>query len=141
VVHEADALEFDYGALAGERRGRLRIVGNLPYNISTPLLFRLLASATAIENMHLMLQREVVDRMSSRSPAAGLRAAHRHAGALGAHRAAVRRRAGRISACARVWSAMVRMTVRPTPAFVVSPLSPLSSRPPSAIAERPWRNA
>ena len=42
-VHEADALEFDYGALARERARPLRVVGNLPYNISTPLLFRLLA--------------------------------------------------------------------------------------------------
>ncbi|HYW91736.1 MAG TPA: 16S rRNA (adenine(1518)-N(6)/adenine(1519)-N(6))-dimethyltransferase RsmA [Gammaproteobacteria bacterium] len=62
-VHRADALAFDFAALAGERRGPLRLVGNLPYNISTPLLFHLLDQAEAILDMHFMLQREVVDRM------------------------------------------------------------------------------
>jgi 16S rRNA (adenine1518-N6/adenine1519-N6)-dimethyltransferase len=58
VVHEADALAFDFGALAtGERS--LRVVGNLPYNISTPLLFHLLKHVAAIDDMHVMLQREV----------------------------------------------------------------------------------
>ena len=48
ALHEGDALEFDFSALASERGGRLRIVGNLPYNISTPLLFHLLRHAAAI---------------------------------------------------------------------------------------------
>jgi 16S rRNA (adenine1518-N6/adenine1519-N6)-dimethyltransferase len=65
-LHEADALEFDYEALAGERGRRLRVVGNLPYNISTPLLFRLLAQRAAIVDLHVMLQREVVDRIVAR---------------------------------------------------------------------------
>jgi 16S rRNA (adenine1518-N6/adenine1519-N6)-dimethyltransferase len=59
TVHEADALEFDFGALGPG----LRVVGNLPYNISTPLLFHLAASAEAVIDMHFMLQKEVVDRM------------------------------------------------------------------------------
>ncbi len=59
VVHEGDALEFDFGGL-GER---LRIVGNLPYNISTPLLFHLAGYAAQVRHMHFMLQKEVVDRM------------------------------------------------------------------------------
>lgn len=59
VVHQHDALHFDYCGVAE----RIRIVGNLPYNISTPLLFRLLDYAMCIEDMHLMLQKEVVDRM------------------------------------------------------------------------------
>ena len=64
VVHEADALRFDFGALAsGERT--LRVVGNLPYNISTPLLFHLLEHGTAIKDLHVMLQREVVERMTA----------------------------------------------------------------------------
>jgi len=64
VVHEADALRFDFGALAsGERT--LRVVGNLPYNISTPLLFHLLEFDTAIKDLHVMLQREVVERMTA----------------------------------------------------------------------------
>lgn len=61
TVHEADALEFDFSAL-GEQ---LRIVGNLPYNISTPLLFHLLKSRHHLLDMHFMLQKEVVARMAA----------------------------------------------------------------------------
>ena len=64
VVHEADALAFDLARIAPPPR-RLRVTGNLPYNISTPLLFRLLAALPRIREMYLMLQREVVDRMVS----------------------------------------------------------------------------
>ena len=64
VVHEADALEFDLARIAAPPR-RLRVTGNLPYNISTPLVFRLLAALPRIADMHLMLQKEVVDRMVS----------------------------------------------------------------------------
>jgi 16S rRNA (adenine1518-N6/adenine1519-N6)-dimethyltransferase len=63
VVHECDALQFDFAALAAARGGKLRVYGNLPYNISTPLLFRLLDSVDAIADMHFMLQKEVVDRI------------------------------------------------------------------------------
>ena len=65
VVHAADALRFDFGALAVGSR-MLRVVGNLPYNISTPLLFRLLEFEHAIKDMHVMLQREVVERMTAK---------------------------------------------------------------------------
>lgn len=58
-VHVADALEFDYGALPEGAR----IVGNLPYNISTPLLFRLAGHGGRFRDLHFMLQREVVERM------------------------------------------------------------------------------
>jgi 16S rRNA (adenine1518-N6/adenine1519-N6)-dimethyltransferase len=58
-VHEADALEFDYSVFP---RGA-RIVGNLPYNISTPLLFHLARYAERVRDMHFMLQLEVVERM------------------------------------------------------------------------------
>ena len=64
VVHEADALELDLARIAPPPRP-LRVIGNLPYNISTPLVFRLLAALPRITDMHLMLQREVVDRMVS----------------------------------------------------------------------------
>lgn len=64
-VHLADALDFDLCALHGAG-ARLRLVGNLPYNLSTPLLFRFLAQLDAIEDMHFMLQREVVTRMAAR---------------------------------------------------------------------------
>lgn len=63
VLHDGDALEFDWAKLARERGARLRLIGNLPYNISTPLLFRVLESSAAIADMHFMLQREVVDRI------------------------------------------------------------------------------
>jgi 16S rRNA (adenine1518-N6/adenine1519-N6)-dimethyltransferase len=61
-IHQADALSFALCGLVHEGE-RLRIVGNLPYNISTPLLFRFLEQAACIEDMHLMLQKEVVERI------------------------------------------------------------------------------
>ena len=63
-IHSADALKFDYGSL---RRGeqKLRVVGNLPYNISTPLIFHLLGQARHISDMHFMLQLEVVNRLAA----------------------------------------------------------------------------
>ena len=64
ILHRADALEFDFTALA-RRPGTLRVVGNLPYNISTPLLFHLLTHRAAIRDMHLMLQREVAERLAA----------------------------------------------------------------------------
>ena len=63
-VHEADAMKFDFSSLAQEKA--LRVVGNLPYNISTPLIFHLLSQADVIEDMHFMLQKEVVDRLAAR---------------------------------------------------------------------------
>jgi 16S rRNA (adenine1518-N6/adenine1519-N6)-dimethyltransferase len=60
-IIQADALKFDFAALASDRK--LRLCGNLPYNISTPLLFHLLSQAHVIRDMHFMLQKEVVRRM------------------------------------------------------------------------------
>ena len=59
TIHEGDALAFDF-AIIGQR---LRLVGNLPYNISTPLLFHLADYAETVYDMHFMLQKEVVERM------------------------------------------------------------------------------
>lgn len=59
TIHEGDALNFDFGSLGP----RLRVAGNLPYNISTPLLFHLASFAEQIWDMHFMLQKEVVERM------------------------------------------------------------------------------
>lgn len=61
VVHGADATRFDFRALAGDKP--MRVIGNLPYNVSTPLLFHLLEAGPAIGEMLFMLQREVVDRL------------------------------------------------------------------------------
>mgnify|MGYP000754855144 CR=1 FL=1 len=60
-IHEGDALAFDFASLGDN----LRVVGNLPYNISTPLLFHLLGARRSITDMHFMLQKEVVDRMAA----------------------------------------------------------------------------
>jgi 16S rRNA (adenine1518-N6/adenine1519-N6)-dimethyltransferase len=62
ALHEADALAFDFGTLGQH----LRVVGNLPYNISSPLLFHLSAYATSLLDIHVMLQREVVARMTAK---------------------------------------------------------------------------
>jgi 16S rRNA (adenine1518-N6/adenine1519-N6)-dimethyltransferase len=59
TVHQGDALEFDFGQLPAG----MRLVGNLPYNISTPLLFHVARFADRVRDMHFMLQREVVERM------------------------------------------------------------------------------
>ena len=64
VVHGADALRFDFCALA-TGGAKVRLVGNLPYNISTPLLFHLLDQSHCIRDMHFMLQKEVVERMAA----------------------------------------------------------------------------
>ena len=63
-LHLIDALKVDYGALT-KTGDQLRVIGNLPYNISTPLLFHLLTYKPYIHDMHFMLQKEVVDRMAS----------------------------------------------------------------------------
>ncbi len=70
VIHQADALQFDFATLAADGRP-LRITGNLPYNISTPLLFHLLDYAALIRDMHFMLQKEVVERMAAQ-PGSGV---------------------------------------------------------------------
>jgi 16S rRNA (adenine1518-N6/adenine1519-N6)-dimethyltransferase len=65
AVVEADVLTVDFAALARERGQPLRVVGNLPYNISTPILFHLLDAAAHWRDAHVMLQKEVVERMAA----------------------------------------------------------------------------
>lgn len=62
-IHQQDALKFDYQALTSAEQPKLRIVGNLPYNISTALIFRLLDIKSIVQDMHFMLQKEVVNRL------------------------------------------------------------------------------
>ena len=112
TVHEADALEFDFTRVAPSPR-RLRVTGNLPYNISTPLVFRLLAALPRVSDMHLMLQREVVERMVS---APGARAYGR-LGVMVQLDCEVERilhvGSGAFSPAPRVESALVRLRPRP----------------------------
>jgi len=63
TVHSGDALKFDFGAIPVPDGQKLRVVGNLPYNISSPLLFHLAEFAHLVEDQHFMLQKEVVERM------------------------------------------------------------------------------
>lgn len=65
IIHEGDALQFDFDQLSEDKQ-QIRVVGNLPYNISTPLIFHLLQNISSIKDMHFMLQKEVVNRMASR---------------------------------------------------------------------------
>lgn len=118
-LHVTDALKFDFAALANERRQRLRIIGNLPYNISTPLLFHLLAAHEAIQDLHIMLQREVIERICA-APGSGdygrltvmlapwVVAEHLFDVGPSSFRPAP-----------EVWSAVARLTVRQKPAFEV----------------------
>ena len=120
-LHQADVMEFDFAALARARGARLRVIGNLPYNISTPLLFHLLTQAGAIADLHVMLQREVVQRMEA--PPGG-----RDYGRLTVMLAPYVTveslfdvGPGAFQPPPRVWSAVARLTVRAEPLFAVSP--------------------
>jgi 16S rRNA (adenine1518-N6/adenine1519-N6)-dimethyltransferase len=121
TLHVGDALDFDFTRLAALRGGRLRIVGNLPYNISTPLLFHLLAQAPAITDLHIMLQREVVERMAAQPGGAQ----YGRLTLMLAPWLSVERLfdlgPGAFQPAPRVWSAVARLTVRAAPLFTVSP--------------------
>jgi 16S rRNA (adenine1518-N6/adenine1519-N6)-dimethyltransferase len=118
-LHSADALEFDFAALARSRGTRLRVIGNLPYNISTPLLFHVAAAHEHITDLHVMLQKEVIDRIAA-APGSGEYGRltvmlapwfeTRHLFDVGP---------GAFTPAPRVWSAVARLTVRREPAFVV----------------------
>jgi 16S rRNA (adenine1518-N6/adenine1519-N6)-dimethyltransferase len=63
IIHAGDALQFDFASIHTEPDRKLRVVGNLPYNISSPLLFHLAQIAQQVQDQHFMLQKEVVERM------------------------------------------------------------------------------
>jgi len=119
TLHEADALEFDFAALAAQRGQRLRVVGNLPYNISTPLMFHLLRTPAAIADLHVMLQKEVVERIAA-EPGCG------EYGRLTVMLAPWVEAEnlfdvgpGSFRPPPKVWSSMARLTVRSEPRFPV----------------------
>jgi len=62
-IHQSDALKFDFTQLTNADNSNIRVVGNLPYNISTPLIFHLLEQRHVIKDMYFMLQKEVVERL------------------------------------------------------------------------------
>ncbi len=119
TLHEADALKFDFAALAASRGRRLHVIGNLPYNVSTPLLFHLLEARASINDLHIMLQREVIERICA-EPGSGdygrltvmlapwVTAEHLFDVGPGAFRPVP-----------QVWSAVARLRMRQTPAFAV----------------------
>ncbi|HQW10041.1 MAG TPA: 16S rRNA (adenine(1518)-N(6)/adenine(1519)-N(6))-dimethyltransferase RsmA [Steroidobacteraceae bacterium] len=118
-LHVGDALTFDFAALAALRGARLRIVGNLPYNISTPLLFHLLETPAAHLDLHVMLQREVIERMAA-APGS------KEYGRLTVMLAPWTRveklfdvGPGAFQPPPKVWSSVARLTLRATPAFDV----------------------
>jgi 16S rRNA (adenine1518-N6/adenine1519-N6)-dimethyltransferase len=120
-LHQADVLKFDFSALAHARGGKLRVIGNLPYNISTPLLFHLLAHAGAIRDLHVMLQREVVQRMAAQP---GTKDYGRLTIMLAPYvevESLFEVGPGAFQPPPRVWSAVARLTMRAQPLFAVSP--------------------
>ncbi len=131
-IHEADALSFDFASLGD----RLRIVGNLPYNISTPLLFHLLRFRDRILDMHFMLQKEVVERMAA---AAGSKAYGRLGIMLGCYLNIealfdVDRLA--FSPPPAVTSAVVRLDPLPPDTFVIEDEAGLSTLVATAFMQR-----
>jgi 16S rRNA (adenine1518-N6/adenine1519-N6)-dimethyltransferase len=118
---QADALQVDFCALATPGT-KLRLTGNLPYNISTPLLFHVLAQAECIRDMHFMLQQEVVDRICAAPDTADY---GRLTVSLAARAEAVELfsvGAGAFRPAPRVESAVVRITPRPPP-FVLQDIA------------------
>lgn len=115
-----DALEIDLESIARARHARLRLVGNLPYNLSTPLLFHFIASRTALLDLNVMLQREVVARIVARPGTADYgRLTVMLAPWVSAERL-FDVGPGAFKPPPRVWSTVVRLTVLPEPAFPVS---------------------
>jgi 16S rRNA (adenine1518-N6/adenine1519-N6)-dimethyltransferase len=120
-VIEADVLTVDFAALAATRGAKLRVVGNLPYNISTPLLFHVAAAHEHIDDLHVMLQKEVIDRIAA---APGSESYGRLTVMLAPWFEAKHLfdvGPGAFTPAPRVWSAVARLTVRREPAFVVPP--------------------
>ena len=118
LLHRADALKFDFGRLADKQRP-LRVVGNLPYNISTPLLFHLLSFKPAISDMHLMLQKEVVDRMTARPGGKEYGRLTVMLSAWTQIEACFDIGPGAFNPPPKVWSSLVRVTIRSAPLFVI----------------------
>jgi 16S rRNA (adenine1518-N6/adenine1519-N6)-dimethyltransferase len=135
TVHVENALDTDYAALRADGAA-LRIVGNLPYNISTPLLFKLLSQRAAIADMHFMLQKEVVDRMTAQP-------SNKTYGRLTVMLAAVAEverlfdvGPGAFQPKPKVWSAIVRLRPTPQPRFEIGDAGTLRTLVTAAFSHR-----
>lgn len=115
-VTEGDALSFDFQAFRGEG-APLRVVGNLPYNISTPLIFHLLGAGDAVADMHFMLQKEVVARLAAEPGSSQW---------------------GRLSVMTRYYCRVDALFDVPPEAFVPQPKVESSVVRLTPWAERPW---
>ncbi|MDP9083790.1 MAG: 16S rRNA (adenine(1518)-N(6)/adenine(1519)-N(6))-dimethyltransferase RsmA [Pseudomonadota bacterium] len=134
-VHVENVLDTDFIRLRGDGPP-LRIVGNLPYNISTPLLFRLLDQRAAIADMHFMLQKEVVQRMAALP-------GNKEYGRLTVMIAAAAEveslfdvGPGAFQPRPKVWSAIVRLRPSPTPRFEIGRDGALRSLVTAAFSHR-----
>lgn len=117
IIHNQDALKTDFCRL--EQKPPLRVVGNLPYNISTPILFHLLAQTECVQDMHFMLQKEVVERMAA---GPGSRAYGRLSVMLQMYcnvEHLFNIAPGAFRPAPKVYSAFVRLTPLPTPRYDV----------------------
>jgi 16S rRNA (adenine1518-N6/adenine1519-N6)-dimethyltransferase len=134
-VHAEDVLDTDFEKLRGEGPP-LRVVGNLPYNISTPVLFRLLSQRSAIADMHFMLQKEVVDRMTA---ASGGKEYGRLTVMLGVYATAERLfdvGPGAFKPPPKVWSAVIRVRPTPGPRFTIGSDAALRTLVTAAFSHR-----
>ncbi|HTV94432.1 MAG TPA: 16S rRNA (adenine(1518)-N(6)/adenine(1519)-N(6))-dimethyltransferase RsmA [Steroidobacteraceae bacterium] len=134
-VHVESMLDTDLVRLKGEGPG-FRIVGNLPYNISTPMLFRLLSQRAAVADMHFMLQKEVVDRMSA---APGGKQYGRLTVMLAAYaqvEALFDVGPGAFHPQPRVWSAIVRLRPQLEPRFAIGSDAALKCLVSAAFSQR-----
>jgi 16S rRNA (adenine1518-N6/adenine1519-N6)-dimethyltransferase len=136
TVHVGDVLRSDLAVLAGTGQGALRVIGNLPYNISTPLLFHLLEQRAGIADMMFMLQKEVVDRM-------GARPGSKQYGRLTVMLAAAAEveplfeiGPGAFQPRPKVWSAIVRLRPSNTPRFEMGRPGALAAVAAAAFSQR-----
>jgi 16S rRNA (adenine1518-N6/adenine1519-N6)-dimethyltransferase len=130
-----DALRFDFAALCNDGP-RLRIVGNLPYNISTPLIFHLLEQRAAVGDLHVMLQKEVVDRMTA---SAGSKEYGRLTVMLAAYCRVARLfdiGPGAFQPAPKVWSSLVRIVPCAEPRFPIGSHAALSAVVGAAFGQR-----
>jgi 16S rRNA (adenine1518-N6/adenine1519-N6)-dimethyltransferase len=118
TVHVEDVLDTDFIRLRGTG-GPLRVVGNLPYNISTPLLFRLLTQRAALSDMYFMLQKEVVDRMAAQPGTKDYGRLTVMLAAVAEVEALFDVGPGAFQPRPKVWSAIVRLRPTATPRFEI----------------------